>query len=58
MNKQMTAVFLEKLMNDFEKIARDKGYMITKASHPRPTNKFYESEQSNHAFIGFCFAHV
>jgi len=58
MNKKMTAKSLEKLMNDFEQIARTKGYMTNKASHPRPTNKFYESDKSNHAFIGFCFAHA
>ena len=55
---KLSAKFIEKLMNDFEKVAYDQGYRIAKASQPKPKNKFYESEEANHAFIGFCLAHV
>lgn len=46
----------EKLMSEFENKAYDKGYRIVKANKPKPKNKFYESEETNNAFIGFLFA--
>ena len=54
--QKLSARSIKKLMIDFEKTAYENGYRISKASQPKPKDKFYESDATNHAFIGFCLA--
>jgi hypothetical protein len=54
--KNFTAIELAQLMSLFERQAYDHGYQVIKASKPKPKDKFYQNESTNHAFIGFCLA--
>jgi hypothetical protein len=54
--QSFTAIELAQLMSLFERKAYDNGYQIIKAIEPKPKDRFYQVESTNHAFIGFCLA--
>ena len=54
--KKFTTNELALLMKRFEIKAYEHGYQIMRASEPKPKNRFYQSESTNNAFIGFCLA--
>lgn len=54
--QSFTVIELAQLMSLFERKAYDNGYQIIKAIEPKPKDRFYQVESTNHAFIGFCLA--